>query len=1041
MLHDLGVESLSDLRDLEQDDVTELTQDLKKMEATRFRRALANIESGPTGEVAMGMSPLQKAIYSGAVFAFLIVIFVFAIAGNDTIAKGVLVVLVIFVPWMAYIGMGLVFGAPRHPQRKLYLFIAMVVLPIIGNIIYMALGSPDVGVRNALLFWLVIGTTACCVMYLLQSVMDSGEHETRSIAIIAGTFCWGVMLPIGIGFPVAFAFYYKDTTTWPSMQSTGTFLSQEYCYVLLVPPILVGLVLLFYVTHVEAVLPIGEARVLIGKYAGHHWAIFTYGLCLVIVLCMSGAAYLAPFADMKPLLGLLGFSAPLLLVLVLRLLGHRRLNMREKQFILTWIGVLLPLMAMVPIFYEKKNAGEDLTEITPYFIHVLCSSAAAFILLMHTYVSVDTAADGKLSSEGGFRTLLKNATKKPGNATKEGVEGEEEENFEAEEAEEAGKPVRMIKQEVVWVFIGFVLLYLPIGVLLPIYSRLQPHPDAQSTGLLAVFIAIVPIFGGMSLLCNSVYRAVLCTNLGWCFACRWLPGSADGACGGVMTLGDMPPALSGHSLAWLWRRMPQNKRKLYHGINLFVLHTLFILVMLSYVLVLSLPHGSWARSARIGSLLLFAPISFYSGLAIGVYGDDGVNAFGVHYHGDGDEYDSEDSRATMTRPKTLALNYTDGDAAEHTLGRGADGGGGKGGASHPKYSPYHEMRKMRFPDWQIRQKMAHNGLSGFEIGVFFGDHSTDAHTSYGADVDAGSYTGLNGSTVSKKRTAIKPSHQFMLLGVLVPVFLIFPAWVFTLQTDSVEGGSMVYHLASTLLVAIPGATLVWLFIAKSGRGWLLNRQWLLAATKRVRSRARAYVDRSNSSPAKALSKSTVAPLPSVSSPEIAAAGMEPHEGTCPKGHALVPFITPSDGWTCSSCDHEPFLAGERLHQCAECDYDVCKDCNQKSWLAAHPKADGGADKPAEEGEIASVKTHAALEKEEVEASRANVEAMLNKHPDEDMYDGERSSFALTLMTNACCIVVFIPFGVWLPAITVSVNEDDEFNKSFGGEWYKHTVNH
>ena len=207
------------------------------------------------------------------------------------------------------------------------------------------------------------------------------------------------MMPLGVGFTVAFTLYFRDETDWPTLKEFEALLAKWYSYFLLVPAIVVGLTILFYVTHVEAVLPIGEPRVLIGRYWQHHLTIGTYVLCLAFVICMTGAAYLQPenFEEMKPLLGTLGVSAPALLVLTLRLLGHRRLNMREKQFLLTWFGILLPLMGIIPYYYAAKHKANDsadaatqkkLNDLTPYFIHVLCSSAAAFVLLMHTYVSV-----------------------------------------------------------------------------------------------------------------------------------------------------------------------------------------------------------------------------------------------------------------------------------------------------------------------------------------------------------------------------------------------------------------------------------------------------------------------------------------------------------------------------------------------------------------------------------------------------------------------------------------------------------------------------
>jgi Ca2+-binding EF-hand superfamily protein len=53
-------------------------------------------------------------------------------------------------------------------------------------------------------------------------------------------------------------------------------------------------------------------------------------------------------------------------------------------------------------------------------------------------------------------------------------------------------------------------------------------------------------------------------------------------------------------------------------------------------------------------------------------------------------------------------------------------------------------------------------------------------------------------------------------------------------------------------------------------------------------------------------------------------------GQCPQGHDLVPFVTEEDGWTCSSCDTPPLPAGETLHQCAECEYDLCVVCSHKN---------------------------------------------------------------------------------------------------------------
>jgi Ca2+-binding EF-hand superfamily protein len=51
--------------------------------------------------------------------------------------------------------------------------------------------------------------------------------------------------------------------------------------------------------------------------------------------------------------------------------------------------------------------------------------------------------------------------------------------------------------------------------------------------------------------------------------------------------------------------------------------------------------------------------------------------------------------------------------------------------------------------------------------------------------------------------------------------------------------------------------------------------------------------------------------------------------TCPKGHDLVPFVTPKEGQTCSACDKPPLPAGETLHQCSACDYRICTECDQK----------------------------------------------------------------------------------------------------------------
>lgn len=46
---------------------------------------------------------------------------------------------------------------------------------------------------------------------------------------------------------------------------------------------------------------------------------------------------------------------------------------------------------------------------------------------------------------------------------------------------------------------------------------------------------------------------------------------------------------------------------------------------------------------------------------------------------------------------------------------------------------------------------------------------------------------------------------------------------------------------------------------------------------------------------------------------------------CRAGHALTPFATPCDGYTCCSCELS-FSSGVVLRGCRTCGYDLCASC-------------------------------------------------------------------------------------------------------------------
>ena len=75
---------------------------------------------------------------------------------------------------------------------------------------------------------------------------------------------------------------------------------------------------------------------------------------------------------------------------------------------------------------------------------------------------------------------------------------------------------------------------------------------------------------------------------------------------------------------------------------------------------------------------------------------------------------------------------------------------------------------------------------------------------------------------------------------------------------------------------------------------------------------------------------------------------EPERATCPNGHDLKPFFTPSAGFSCSVCGtlSQRF---ESYFGCSTCDYDECEKCRTaKATLNELLRAGAGKEGPAAE---------------------------------------------------------------------------------------------
>ena len=84
-------------------------------------------------------------------------------------------------------------------------------------------------------------------------------------------------------------------------------------------------------------------------------------------------------------------------------------------------------------------------------------------------------------------------------------------------------------------------------------------------------------------------------------------------------------------------------------------------------------------------------------------------------------------------------------------------------------------------------------------------------------------------------------------------------------------------------------------------------------------------------------------------PSLKLSASLPRDMRCPKGHELLAFETPIDGYKCDECG-AIVGAGHLMHSCRPCEHDVCEDCDSSRRLDTETHSDTQGDTPTH-GEI------------------------------------------------------------------------------------------
>jgi hypothetical protein len=467
-----------------------------------------------------------------------------------------------------------------------------------------------------LLILFAIGVVVMLFLSFLTRIAASGRHSVHAVAMISVSCCLCVMLPIGLGLPLLLA--YESEWSWNAASGVALL------YIVLAPAALTALGMLLYTAHAAVTVhpmtmeQLQQKLVSLPSQVASFFAaarksrarsvmVGTYALTVMLTLsCMHLAFFLEADSggqgELRVLFGVLSASCPVILVLMLILMGSRRIGIPEKQFALTWLGLLLPVAMLLPIY--KLNQKEQklpptssdyrldhlvYPDAAPYMLH-LCAVPVVTIILLSLTFAQPTSILGIAATTNSMSTRHRSADREAAGAAGGRGDGSEP------------------RVEVLWCYLCYTLFFIPLGVVLPIRSRLQSSFPTPSDSFSAFLDALLVL----ALAIPSASAMAMVQSTG---GARWMLEMALSAAAATrQALGNSIGGTNGGG-----SRGNESRRSM-HKCRLFTIHGLFVAVMLEYLGVLFFvdlkrPTGQ----ARILTLLVFAPVSFYSGLALGVY--------------------------------------------------------------------------------------------------------------------------------------------------------------------------------------------------------------------------------------------------------------------------------------------------------------------------------------------------------------------------------------------------------------------------------------